>query len=87
MQATTLLKKIISKGGVIGSCGKYYANDEALATDYIIECSQHLHISTVRNLWGKQLVKQIDEHKIRFTKKCSGLNKKGEVAPALDVFT
>jgi hypothetical protein len=59
MEATSILKEIIRKGGVIGSCGKLYVCDEALATKYIIECSNQLHSESVRKLWGESLVKQI----------------------------
>lgn len=59
MEATVLLKKIINKGGVIGSCGELYVCDEDLASKYIIECSQQLYAESVKTLWGKQLVEQI----------------------------
>lgn len=59
MDAISLLKKIISKGGVIGSSGKLYLGNEALAAQFIMECSKQLHIESVRALWGAQLIKEI----------------------------
>jgi hypothetical protein len=71
MKSTALLKKIINKGGLIGSCGKLYVFDEGLATQYIIECSKQLHSEAIRNLWGKKLVEQIESY-TEFSKKMAG---------------
>ena len=59
MKAIVLLKKIVGKGGIIGSAGRLYLNDEKLATQYIIECSYQLKAKSMKKLWGSELVKQI----------------------------
>ncbi len=63
MDPVIILKKIIDKGGVIGTSGKLYVKDKYLASKYIIECREQLHPnSCVFSLWGKELVKEITDY-------------------------
>ena len=68
MGAKVLLKKIISKGGIIGASGKLYVSDERLAAQFILECSEQLHTEAVRTLWGKQLAGQIAKYRMGLLK-------------------
>jgi hypothetical protein len=63
MKATTILKRIILKGGVIGSAGKLYISNEILAGQFVIECSMQLHTETMKTLLGKDLVEQIEAYR------------------------
>ena len=64
MDTIGLLKKIINKGGIVGSSGRLYLGNEMLAAQFIIECSKQLHAESVRALWGTQLMKEINSFKV-----------------------
>jgi hypothetical protein len=63
MKATQIVKQIIDKGGVIGKCATAYKDDEILAGLYIGEMQQQVQHSSIRNLWGDALVKQVETFK------------------------
>ena len=55
----SILKAIISKGGLLGSCAKIYLNDEVMGHQFIIECSNQCHTVLIAEHFGSELVSEI----------------------------
>jgi hypothetical protein len=51
-----ILNDIISKGGLMASCAKLYLNDEVMAHQFIIECSEQCDQVLAKEYWGNELV-------------------------------
>ena len=68
MDAINLLKRIISKGAVIGKCANLYITDSVKADLFIRECAEQCHRKSAQKLWGKELTKEITSYcgKINF---------------------
>lgn len=64
-----ILTRIISKGGLLGSCAKIYINDKVKAHQFILECSEQCHHSLIINHFGEELVADIIKY-------CKNSNKK-----------
>ena len=54
-----ILKRVISKGGLLGICAEQYIEDEQQATLYIIELSEQCHTDNIQKAWGQKLVDDI----------------------------
>lgn len=63
-----ILKAIISKGGLMGSCAKIYLNDEVMGHQFIIECSEQCHTQLTTEYFGSELVSEIVKYSKGFNK-------------------
>ena len=59
IEASILLERIISKGGLYGSAAKMYAGDKEKTEQFILECSEQCHNRSAVNQWGEDLVEEI----------------------------
>lgn len=66
-EATIILEKIIRKGGLIGRTAKLYAGDKEKAAQFIKECSEQCKNRAAQELWGEELVRQIQDYSKRFS--------------------
>lgn len=57
-----ILLEIISKGGLIGSCGAKCLNNEIKAKQFIVECGEQTFHPNAKKLWGERLVQDINEY-------------------------
>ncbi len=64
-----ILNDIISKGGLMAGCAKLYLNDEAMARQFIIECSEQCHQELAIEYWGNKLVLDIMKYSKQFNEK------------------
>ena len=64
----SILKAIISKGGLMGSCAKIYLDDEVMGHQFIIECSEQCHTQLTNEYFGSELVSQIAKYSTDFNK-------------------
>ena len=62
LNATFILEKIITKGGLMGRCAQLYKHDPALTDQFIRECIAQCHNSTAVALWGPELVSEIQAY-------------------------
>ena len=51
-----IMSGIMRKGGLLGNCAKLYINDEIMAHNFIIECSEQCHLQLATEYWGKKLI-------------------------------
>lgn len=65
-----ILNGIISKGGLMADCAKLYLNDEVMAHQFIIECSEQCHHELAFEYWGNKLVLNIIKYSKQFNEKC-----------------
>ncbi len=54
-----LLKRIIEKGGLMGSCAKLYLDNVTAAEIFIKECKAQCHNRFAVEYWGEELVRDI----------------------------
>lgn len=66
---TSILKNIISKGGLMGDCAKLYLNNEVMTHRFIIECSEQCHHELAIEYWGNELVLDIINYGKEFNEK------------------
>lgn len=59
LKASTILEKIISKGGLMGKCAQLYKADPILTDQFIRECFEQCHTSIALQQWGEILVSEI----------------------------
>ena len=64
----SILKAIISKGGLMGSCAKIYLDDEMMGHRFIIECSDQCHTALIAEYFGSELVSDIVKYSKGFSK-------------------
>lgn len=64
----SILKAIISKGGLIGSCAKIYLNDEVMGHQFILECYEQCHTQLTIEYFGSELVSEIEKYSKGFNK-------------------
>ncbi|MBS1635298.1 MAG: hypothetical protein JST26_05200 [Bacteroidetes bacterium] len=57
-----ILAKIIRKGGLMADCARFYAKDDELAKQFIIECSRQCHNKLLKKEWGKGLIFEIKSY-------------------------
>lgn len=57
-----ILEQVISRGGLMGAAAKMYINDESKIDEFIKECSEQCHNESAKQLWGKELVSEIQNH-------------------------
>ncbi|MBA3706088.1 MAG: hypothetical protein H0W84_09375 [Bacteroidetes bacterium] len=62
IEASTLLERIISKGGLMGRAAKVYAGDQEKADQFIRECAEQCHNKLAQDMWGGDLVMAIKEY-------------------------
>jgi hypothetical protein len=55
----TILKRVISKGGLLGACADMYIQDEDKAKQFISELSQMCEKQDYTNYFGKDLITEI----------------------------
>jgi hypothetical protein len=67
METLILLKEIINKGGLIGTCAKFYETDEEKAAQFINECSEQCHVQNIQEFWGEELIKNIIQYRKNLT--------------------
>ena len=74
IQRISVLKGIISKGGLMAVCAKLYLNDEVMGHKFITECSEQCHHELAIEYWGNELVLDIINYDKQFKEKsiCSG---------------
>lgn len=58
-----ILNDIISKGGLMAGCAKLYLNNELVAHQFIIECSEQCHLLLAKEYWGEELVIDIVKYR------------------------
>ena len=58
-ESMLLLKRVITKGGLIGQCAKLYLSDKEKRIQYILECAEHCHNKFSIEYWDEDLVKDI----------------------------
>lgn len=59
LKASTILEKIILKGGMMGRIAELYKHDPILKDQFIRECSQQCHHKSAIQQWGEVLVSEI----------------------------
>lgn len=64
-----ILNRIISRGGLLGSCAKLYINDKVKAHQFILECSEQCHHLLIINYFGEKLVADIVKYSKNSNKK------------------
>lgn len=69
IKRTNILKGIISKGGLMAVCAKLCLNDEVMARQFIIECSEQCHHELAIEYWGNKLVLDIIKYSKKFNEK------------------
>lgn len=62
IEAAILLEKIISKGGLMGKAAKLYEGDKKKSEKFVIECSEQCHNKIALDLWGEELVYEIQKY-------------------------
>ena len=68
-QRISILRGIISKGGLMADCAKLYLNNELMAHQFIIECSEQCHQELAIEYWGNKLVLDIIKYSEQFREK------------------
>lgn len=59
LEASTILEKIILKGGMMGRIANLYKSDPILIDQFIRECSEQCHHTSAIQQWGEVLVSEI----------------------------
>ena len=59
MESIEILGRIISKGGLLGTCAKKYMYNREQAHQFILECYDQCHNNSAIKLWGEELVRDI----------------------------
>ena len=59
LNASSILEKIISKGGLMGKCAQLYKTDPILTDQFIRECVEQCHTPIALQQWGEVLVSEI----------------------------
>lgn len=67
--ANSIMQRIISKGGIMGSAAKMYIDNAENTDKFIKECSEQCHNKTAKDLWGEQLVLDILNYSMNKMKK------------------
>ena len=65
----SILKRIVNKGGLMAVCAKLYLNDEVMARQFIIDCSEQCRYELAIEYWGNKLVLDIIEYGKQFKEK------------------
>lgn len=69
LEASNILEKIISKGGLMGKCAQLYKTDPILTDQFIRECFEQCHTPIALQQWGEVLVSEIRTYTKRTAKK------------------
>jgi len=62
LESIEILKRIIPKGGIFGSCAEMYINDEKKAHQFVIECFEQCHNQPMVDYLGEDLKQCIVEY-------------------------
>jgi hypothetical protein len=57
-----ILNVIIAKGGLMGAAARMYINDDQKSDGFIRECYEQCHNKSAQELWGKELVSEIEKY-------------------------
>ncbi|MFN8116793.1 MAG: hypothetical protein U0W65_11815 [Bacteroidia bacterium] len=54
-----ILQRIINKGGLYGDIANFYKNDSFKSHQFLLECSEQCHHTSLIEFFGEQLIEDI----------------------------
>ena len=61
-EATGILNKIISRGGIYGEVAKLIPRDEATLREFLQECHEQCKNKSMSNFWGEEIYKDLENY-------------------------
>lgn len=68
MESIQILERIINKGGIMGACAKRYICNKEQSHQFILECYYQCHNRSAVQLWGEELIIDIQKYIHNHTK-------------------
>ncbi|MGZ5486596.1 MAG: hypothetical protein ACXWFB_11930 [Nitrososphaeraceae archaeon] len=57
-----ILDEIIVRGGLLGIAAGFCKGNDDLTDKFILECYEQIHTSLAKEIWGNDLIKQIENY-------------------------